>query len=129
MEKPQVFISHSDGDAEWARAFAKALKDRGVTVWLDEFEIGPGESVADAMEAGLRGSEILVPLLDTGSDWMPTFYFELGAAIGMRKRLLPIVPRDLDPSVLPKYVRVHGYLIRSTPESAAEELSNTLQAA
>ena len=65
MEKRTVFISHSARDANWARSFAQALKERGVTVWFDEFEVRPGESVRDALEAGFRSSDVLVALLDT----------------------------------------------------------------
>ena len=43
MEKPRVFISHSALDADWARSFAQALKQRGVAVWFDEFDVDLGE--------------------------------------------------------------------------------------
>ena len=52
----RVFISHTAGDTEWARSFASALKQRGINVWLDEFDVQPGESLRDAIESGLRGS-------------------------------------------------------------------------
>jgi nucleoside 2-deoxyribosyltransferase len=129
MEKRTVFISHSARDADWARSFAQALKDRGVSVWFDGFDVHPGESVRDALEAGLRSSDVLVALLDAESSSKPNLFFELGAAIGMGKRVVAIVPKDLDPSVLPLDVRLRRYLIRDTPEQTAEELSNTLQAA
>ena len=129
METRSVFISHSARDADWARSFAKALKQRGVTVWFDEFDVRPGESIRDALEAGLRNSDVLVALLDAESPSRPNLFFELGAAIGMGKRVVPILPRGLDPSVLPLDVRVRRFLIRDTPEQTAEELSNTLQAA
>jgi len=129
MEKRRVFISHSAQDADWARSFAQALKERGVTVWFDEFDVRPGESVRDALEAGLRDSDVLVALLDAESPSKPNLFFELGAAIGMGKRVVAIVPKDLDPSVLPLDVRLRRYLIRNTPEQTAEDLSNTLQAA
>jgi TIR domain len=129
MEKRTVFISHSAGDADWARSFAQALKGRGVSVWFDEFDVRPGESVRDALEAGLRSSDVLVALLDANSPSKPNLFFELGAALGMGKRVVAIVPKDLDPSVLPLEVRLRRYLIRDTPEQTAEELSNTLQAA
>ena len=129
MEQRQVFISHSVHDAEWARSFARALKDRGVTVWFDEFDVRRGESVRDALEAGLRSSEVLVALLDQESPARPNLFFELGAAIALGKKVVPIVPRDLDPSFLPLDVRLRRYLIRETPERTAEELTNTLQAA
>ena len=129
MEKRQVFISHSTRDAEWARSFAKALKDRGISVWFDEFDVRPGESVREALEAGLRSSDVLVALFDPDSQARPNLFFELGAAIGMGKRVVPIVPKNVDPSTLPLDVRLRRYLVRETPDQTAEELSNTLQAA
>jgi hypothetical protein len=129
MGNRKVFISHSVADADWARSFAKALKDRGVAVWFDEFEVQPGEPWREALENGLRSSDVLVTLLDRESSSRPNLYFELGAAIGMGKRVVPIVPKDIDPSILPLDVRLRRYLIRETPEQTAEELSNTLQAA
>ena len=77
----------------------------------------------------LRSSDVLVALLDEESPSKPYLFFELGAAIGMGKKVVPIVPQGLDPSALPLDVRLRRYLIRNTPEQTAEELSNTLQAA
>lgn len=129
MEKRRVFISHSARDADWARSFAQALKERGVTVWFDEFDVRPGESVRDGLETGLRSSDVLVTLLDAESISKPNLFFEIGAAIGMGKRFVAIVPKGMDPNVLPLEVRLRRNLIRDTPEQTAEELSNTLQAA
>ena len=129
MEEQKVFISHSAKDADWARSFAQALKERGVSVWFDEFEAKPGESWRDAVEAGLRGSDVLVALLDQESSSKANLFFELGAAIGMGKRVVSIVPKGMDPGALPLDVRLRRYLIRDTPEQTAEELSSTLQAA
>lgn len=125
----KVFISHTAENADWARSFAQALKQRGVSVWFDEFDVRPGETLRDALESGLRSSEVLVALLDAGSPASPNFFFELGAAIGMGKRFVPIVPKGMDPSTLPLNVRLRRYLIRETPEQTAEELSQTLVAA
>ncbi|MBV9770123.1 MAG: toll/interleukin-1 receptor domain-containing protein [Bryobacterales bacterium] len=129
MENRTVFISYSAGDADWARSFARALKERGVNVWFDEFDVLPGEPVRDALEVGLRSSDVLVALLDADPSFKPNLFFELGAALGMGKRVVAIVPKDLDPSVLPLEVRLRRYLIRDTPEHTAEALSKTLQAA
>jgi len=127
MEK--VFISHSAGDAAWARSFAQALKQRGVAVWFDEFDVRPGESLRDALESGLRDSDVVVALVDAESPGKPNLFFELGAAIGMGKRFVPIVPKGMDPNALPLDVRLRRYLVRDTPEQTAEELSLTLEAA
>ena len=68
-------------------------------------------------------------LLDAEVPARANLFFELGAAIGMGKRVVPIVPKGVDPSVLPLDIRLRRYLIRDTPEETAEELSNTLLAA
>jgi nucleoside 2-deoxyribosyltransferase len=98
-------------------------------VWFDEFDVQPGESIRDALEAGLRSSDVLVALLDAESSSKPNLFFELGAAIGMGKRVVPIVPKGTAPGALPLDVRLRRYLIRDTPEQTAEQLSQTLQAA
>jgi predicted nucleotide-binding protein len=129
MVRPSVFISHSERDADWARLFAEALKQRGVTVWIDDLDVRPGESLRDALESGMRGSEVLVALVDPERPGNPNLYFELGAAIGMGKRLVSVVPKDMDPVNLPLDLRLRRYLVRHSPEQTAEELSNTLLAA
>jgi hypothetical protein len=40
---------------------------------------------------------VLVALLDADSSSQPNLFFELGAALGMGKRVVTIVPKDLDP--------------------------------
>jgi len=129
LREPKVFISHSAQDADWARSFAQALKQRGVAVWFDEFDVRPGDSFRDALESGLRSSDVFVALFDTEYSSKPNLYFELGAALGMGKRVVPIVPKGLDPSRLPLEIRLRRYLVRDSPEQTAEELSSTLLAA
>ena len=129
MSNPTVFISYSIGDANWARSFAEALKQRGVAVWLDQFQIAAGDSLRDALEAGLRESDVLVTLVDAGASIKPNLLFELGAAIGMGKRVVPIVPPELDASKLPSELRSRRYLLRDSPEHTADELAHALAAA
>lgn len=126
MDKPSVYISHSALDADWARSFAQALKQRGVTVWFDEFDVHPGESLREALETGLRGSDVVVALLDPENPARPDLFFDLGAAIGMGKRFVPIVPKGMDLSKVPLDMRLRRYLVRDSPEHTAEELSNAL---
>jgi hypothetical protein len=128
ISNPQVFISYSMGDADWARSFAEALGHRGVRVWLDQLQVAPGESVRDALELGLRESDVLVTLIDPGLSLNPNRFFELGAAIGMGKRVVAIVPRELDASKLPFELRSRRYLVKDSPEDTAEELAHALAA-
>jgi nucleoside 2-deoxyribosyltransferase len=129
MEKPQVFISHAWDDADWGRSFAQALRQHGLTVYIDDFEGKSGETRQEALETNLRNSDVLVALWDSKRESTPNVYFELGAAIAMGKRVVAVVPKDVDPTVLPLKLRWRRYLIRDTPEKTAEELSSTLKAA
>jgi TIR domain len=121
VEKPSVFISHSARDADWARRFAQAPKQRGVTVCIDDLDVRPGESLRDALESGLRGSDMLVALVDPK--------YQASQTCSSNSGFVSIVPRDLDPNSLPLNVRLRRYLIQDSPEQTAEELSNALLAA
>jgi hypothetical protein len=59
----------------------------------------------------------------------PSFFFDLGAGIGMGKKVISIVPQGLDPDHLPFDVPLRRYLIQASPEQTAEELSDALLAA
>jgi nucleoside 2-deoxyribosyltransferase len=129
MTTPQVFISYTRSDGDWARSFAEALKQRGLRVWFDQFQIAIGDPLREALEAGLRESDVLVALIDPGSSLKPNLFFELGAAIGMGKRVVAIVPRQVDTSKLPFELRSRRYLLRDSPEDTAEQLAHDLAAA
>ena len=129
MAKPKVFIAYSHPDADWARSFAKALKQRDVYVWFDEFDVAPGDSMRDALDSALRDSDIVVAVLAAASSNRPALFFELGAAIGMKKRLVPVVPKELSLDTLPFDLRLRKWVVKQTPEETADELSQTLSAA
>ena len=120
MSKPKVFISHSEADRDWARAFAQSLQAQGVRVWLDDMEIQLGQPVEKELERGLRGSDIIAFVLTSENLRSPNMLFELGAALGMRKPAVAIVPNDLEASQLPYPLRVRRFLRRQSPEETAK---------
>src|SRR5438045_4019454 len=58
--KYDVFISHSFKDKLAMRELAERLKVDGVRVWLAEWEIQPGDGIADKIDQGLAQSRALV---------------------------------------------------------------------
>ena len=127
MSGPKVFISYSHNDSEWVREFANTLKDLNVAVWLDEWEIAAGESFVDALETGLRESDVIVAVLSPNNVASPNVLFELGFAVGMGKRLIPIFSRDVVTSTIPFDLRSRRFLIQGQPNETAREVAAALK--
>ena len=55
--KWDAFISHASEDKyDFVRPLAEGLRDRGLTVWFDEFELKVGDSLRSSIDRGLRQS-------------------------------------------------------------------------
>jgi predicted nucleotide-binding protein len=120
MDKGRVFISHSSSDETWAREFANSLQQRGLKVWFDSNAIHSGQSLTQAVEKGLRESSVIVLLVTSDTLKRPNLFFEIGAAMGMGKPLVPVVSKDIDPSTLPISLRGRRYLLKRSPDLTAE---------
>ncbi|HKP87378.1 MAG TPA: TIR domain-containing protein [Blastocatellia bacterium] len=71
--KYDVFISHSSEDKSAVRELAERLKGDGLRVWLDEWEIRPGDLVPLKIEQGLEQSRTLVLIMSASafaSEWV-----------------------------------------------------------
>ena len=55
-----VFLSHSSKDKAVVRAVAERLREDGLKVWFDEWELKPGDSIPAKIEEGLEHSRVLV---------------------------------------------------------------------
>ncbi|MGA1988236.1 MAG: toll/interleukin-1 receptor domain-containing protein [Candidatus Sulfotelmatobacter sp.] len=121
MDKPKVFISHSFSDDGWAREFANSLHQRGVKVWLDSNDLQLGRSWKEGIEKGLRESNVIALLVTPDTIKRPNLFFEIGAAIGMGKPLIPVLSADLDSAALPASLRERQHLLKRSPEATAEK--------
>lgn len=127
MNDPIVFISYSHDDAEWTRRFAGALRDQSVNVWLDAWQIHAGEPLREAIEAGLRNSDAIVSIISPDNVQRPSVLFELGAALGMGKRMIPIVPAGLHNSVIPFELRNRRFITKGAPDEVARAVADALK--
>jgi hypothetical protein len=124
MSKMRAFISysHSSADRDWIRAFAEALQREDWDVWLDEWAIPAGQSIQEALEKAIRESDVIVSLIGPQSVRQPWLFFELGAAFGMKKTVVPIVSKDVDFAQLPQPIRSRRFLWQESPEQTAHAL-------
>jgi len=59
-----VFISHASEDKEdFVRPFVNCLKESGINVWYDEFELKIGDSLRRAIDNGLKNSRYGIVVL------------------------------------------------------------------
>ena len=59
-----VFISHASEDKDAVvRPLANALKDRGIVVWYDEFEMKIGDSLRRKIDKGLANSKFGIVII------------------------------------------------------------------
>jgi tetratricopeptide (TPR) repeat protein len=71
--KYDVFISHSSKDKPAVRELAERLRRDGLRVWLDEWEIQPGDPILLKIEEGLEQSRTLVLAMSANafaSEWV-----------------------------------------------------------
>ena len=88
-----VFISHAHNDQRYVDQLAASLKKEGVKVW-SESQVQPGEDWKSALEKGLTKSDLILTVVSARADLRANAFFEAGAAIGMGKPVIFIVPES-----------------------------------
>lgn len=126
MATPQVFISYSHSDDDWARQFAESLVNQGLNVWYDQ-QIVPGESWSDAIATGIRESPVMLFVISPEYINRPNLFLELGAAVGMKKTIIPVIDEDFDRKRLPPPLQRIKALVRKSPDETAREVSTALK--
>ncbi len=90
-----VFLSHSSKDMAVVRAVAERLRADGLRVWLDDWEIRPGDSIPARIEEGLERSRVLVLCMSAdafGSEWakLESGTFRFRDPLNKERRFIPL---------------------------------------
>jgi hypothetical protein len=88
MSDRRIFLSHAASDRSFVRAVAAALQARGLETW-DAESTGVEGRVAEDLIAALRSASVLVAFLGQSPE-SPWLDFEIGAALGASKPVLPV---------------------------------------
>ena len=89
--KYDVFISHRSDDKPWVRTLATNLQKAGLSVFLDEWELVPGDSFIAGLEQGLENSAGGVLVCTPGaleSGWVRAEYDRMIDSPGQPRRRL-----------------------------------------
>jgi hypothetical protein len=118
-----VFISYSSKDRNWASKFANELEANGVHAWFDQTEIAPGDRVTAKLEEALRESQVMAVIVTPDYLTNPSSAFELGAAVGGNKKIIPIVPQEVEATSMPSLLRGRRLLQESSPQAAGKAVA------
>lgn len=104
---PKVYLIHASEDKEkFVTNFATKLREKGVDVWLDKWEMLPGDSLVDKMfEEGIKNAQAFIIVLSKISVTKPWVREELNASVIKKinngSKIIPVIIEDCDiPEVL-----------------------------
>ena len=102
VEKLKVFISYSRKDsAAFADDLVLGLEDRGFAPFLDRHDIKPGEPWDTRLGALIEQSDTMVFVISPESVKSERCVWEVNKALGLSKRLLPVVYKSVAEEQIP----------------------------
>jgi hypothetical protein len=132
----KVFISHAHKDAPLARKVATILRETGLDVWNEDYEIMPGENWAEKISQALRESKAMVVLLTPEALESSNVLWEIGYALGKEsyeKRLIPVIvgnPKRLSEEKMPwilRHLRMVNLPEQGNNEESIRQIASALK--
>ena len=90
----KIFLSYSHDDVAVARELLASLADTSISGWMDQADIASGEAISRKVRESIHQASVVLVLVTArsiGSNWVQ---FEVGAAWGMGKRVIPVIFSD-----------------------------------
>src|SRR5215472_6297512 len=95
-----VFVSHGSEDKPWVRTLAENLERLGLRVWLDEWQMVPGDVLVHGLDEGILRSRSGVLVCSPEAMVKPWVRAEYAAmmtrAVQGRQRLVPVLYREVE---------------------------------
>ena len=129
LKNKKLFLSHSSRDKDLVISVALDLNEKGITTWLDAFDILPGESIVSKINQGLENCEFILLFLSKNSvssnwvmkEWETILWDEINSN---KIRIIPIKLQDCE---IPKILQTKKYIDFSIDyNSGINQLINTI---
>jgi len=114
---PDIFISYSRRDKEFAEKLVKSLEANGRDVWIDFEDIPFAAEWWEEICSGIDASEATVFIISADALESKVCGLEVNYAIKNNKRLIPILYREAkDRSTIPTEISHLNWIYFNTPE-------------
>lgn len=126
--KWDVFLCHTSGAKEEVKELARALAKRGLTYWLDNEQIMPGDSVPEKINEGLGDSRFLLACVGESAqgEWARAEY---GGVLSRElsgespTRIIPVLLANAEPRHIPILLRGKRYISSANKTEFEEFIS------
>ena len=122
-----TFVCYARQDEDFVLDLAARLQERDHRVWLDRWDIGPGDDWDKAIDAALTGCTTLLIVLSPDAVESDEVRGELRSALNKKKRIIPVLYRASD---IPRQLQSTQYLdvadSGEMTEALVDDLARTL---
>jgi hypothetical protein len=106
-DKLNVFISYSRDDLSFADQLDVTLEVAGFTTTIDRTGISGGEDWKRRLGTLIRAADAVVFVLTPASAGSDICKWEVGEAVRLGKRIMPVAPRALDAAAPPQLAELN----------------------
>ncbi|MEM9089603.1 MAG: toll/interleukin-1 receptor domain-containing protein [Cyanobacteria bacterium P01_F01_bin.53] len=89
-----AFLSYARNDTEFALTLARKLRERGINLWVDQWDILPGSNWDAAIDTALYSSKQFVIILSPDSVSSNEVRSELRLALNEQKAIIPVLLKE-----------------------------------
>lgn len=124
---PKVFISYSTKNDVFADLAMLKLNALGISAWLDAGALRAGEEWRSSIDRGITQSDAMIVILTPESCASSYVTYEWGFALGMKKKVIPILHEDCD--VHPRMEAIQHLDFRDHRSAAWDLLASEIKVA
>lgn len=125
----KAFLSYTHSDGTFVERLAHDLLRTGIDVFLDTWEIGPGDSIVDKINEGIGASDFLVVVLSHSSIESKWVRHEMNNAlmIELDSKEIIVIPIRIDEVAIPPLMRDRKYVdFGASYDDALNDLASAL---
>jgi len=116
-----VFLSHAGEDTAWCETLAERLRNEGVRVWFDQWELQPGDNLLARINGGLARSRKMIAVWSAnyfrdGKVWtlVESFSQLHGDPLSQDRPIIPLLIEDC--TILPTFRNILFIDFRNQPD-------------